>query len=76
MEVKLLVEEPNDFEIACQLVDEYKGKNHKLVLDQFYSSPQLYSKLKQMKLGAVGNIKTEKVIISLFRITIDYAALS
>ena len=39
MEVKLFLEEPNEFEVASALVDEYKGKNHKLVMDQFYSSP-------------------------------------
>lgn len=61
MHVKLLSEEPNDFDVAVSLVDEYKGKNHKLVMDQFYSSPQLYNKLKSMKMGAVGTIKNEKV---------------
>jgi hypothetical protein len=33
MQVKLFTDETNDFEIALQLADEYKGKNHKLVMD-------------------------------------------
>ena len=33
MEVKLLADEPNDYEVACSLLDDYKGKNHKLVVD-------------------------------------------
>ena len=39
LEVQLIADEPNEFEMACSLVEDFKGKNHKLVIDKFYSSP-------------------------------------
>lgn len=62
MHVRVLCDEPNDFDLAVALAEDFKGKNHKLVMDPFYSSPRLLSRLKAMKVGAVGMVRSDKVL--------------
>ena len=48
-------------ELALSFLEDYKGKNHKLVMDNYYTSPPLYSQLKQWGIGAVGTIRHNRV---------------
>lgn len=49
-------------ELVQSMLRMYSGKNHKVVMDNYYTSPKLLSLLKEWKIGGLGTIRHNRVI--------------
>lgn len=51
--------------LVLEMVEGYEFKSHKLVMDNYYNSPQLYLALKNKEIGALGTLRHNRVFIIL-----------
>ena len=47
-------------DLVVRLLQEYVGKSYIILMDNFYSCPDLFYELKKMQTGAVGTLRTTR----------------
>ena len=58
--------------LVLQLVQDFEGKNHKLVMDNYYNSPALFIALKARGIGAIGTLRHNRTGLAQSDIKGDY----
>ncbi len=50
--------------VVLNLLKEYEGKYHKVVMDNYYNSPLLFAIMKSKKTGALGTVRIPRLKLS------------
>jgi hypothetical protein len=48
-------------ELVLQMLKPYEGKQHKVIMDNYYTSCQLFKELRNREIGALGTIRHNRV---------------